>query len=75
MLSIQDFELFMHRLPQDFWRKNKHKDIIDITEIIEQFGLAPKVSIEEITAVMHTLSISAYFTDLIGEFHKKLWDF
>jgi AcrR family transcriptional regulator len=76
MLSMQqDFELFMHRLPQDFLKKNQSKDLIDITEIVRQFGLVPKVSMEEITAVMHTLSVSVYFTEMIGEYYKRAMGF
>lgn len=72
MLSMQqDFELFMRRVPQDFLKNNQRKDLIDITEIVRQFGIVPKVSVEEITAVMHTLSVSVYFTDMIGEYYKR----
>jgi AcrR family transcriptional regulator len=72
ILSMQqDSELFMRRLPRGFLEKNQRKDLIDITEIIRQFGLEPKVSMEELTAVIHTLSVSAYFTDMIGEYHKQ----
>lgn len=72
LLSMQqDYELLIRRLPHDYLEKNQHKDLIDISEFVGQFGFKPKVSMEEIIAIMRTLSVSMYYTDMIGEYHVQ----
>ena len=67
----EDYEIFVRKLPDDFLEKDYQKDLLDISRIIEFYGLKPRVSMEEITAVVYTLYMSLYFTDTIGKFH--LW--
>ena len=67
----EDAETFMRKLPEDFLEQDFQQDLLDITIIVNQYGLTPKVSMEEIVAVFHTLLMSIYLTDIIGKTHKQ----
>ena len=65
----EDYEVFLRKLPSDFLEQDQQKDMLGISEIIEFYGLVPCVSIEEITAVVYTLYMSLYFSDIVGKHH------
>ena len=65
----EDYEVFLRKLPSDFLEQDHKKDLIDISRIIEFYGLVPRVSMDEITAVVYTLFMSLYFTDIVGKHH------
>jgi AcrR family transcriptional regulator len=65
----EDYQVFLPKLPSDFLEQDQQKDMLDISEIIEFYGLVPRVSMEEITAVVYTLYMSLYFTDIVGKHH------
>ena len=67
----EDSETFMRKLPEDFLQQDFQQDLLDITIIVNQYELTPKVTIEEIVAVFHTLLMSIYLTDIIGKTHKQ----
>jgi len=68
----EDMETFLRKLPADFLAQDFQKDLLDITEIVNLYGLTLKVPIEEIVAVFHTLLMSVYLSDIIGEsYHKQ----
>ena len=66
-----DLETFLRKLPEDYLEKDFQKDVLDIATVVDLYGLIPKVPMEEITAVFHTLLMSIYLTDIIGQPHKQ----
>jgi len=67
----EDAEAFMRKLPEDFLEQDFRQDLIDITAVVNLYGLRTKVAMEEIVAVFHTLLMSIYLTDIIGATHKQ----
>ena len=67
----EDSETFLRKLPEDFLEQDFQQDLIDITSIIKLYKLTPKVPMEEIVAVFHTLLMSIYLTDIIGTPHRQ----
>jgi len=67
----EDSETFLRKLPEDFLEQDFQQDLIDITAVVKLYGLIPKVSMEEIVAVFHTLLMSIYLTEIIGASHKQ----
>jgi Transcriptional regulator len=67
----EDAETFLRKLPEDFLEQDFKQDIIDITIIVNMYELTPKVSMEEIVAVLHTLLMSIYLTEIIGTSHRQ----
>jgi len=65
----EDFEVILRKLPKDFLQQEYNKDLFDIAGFIELYGLKPKTSIEEITAVVYVIMLSLNFTDVIGQHH------
>jgi len=70
----EDAETFLRKLPEDFLDQDFKQDLIDITAVVKMYGLIPKVPMEEIVAVFHTLLMSIYLTDIIGATHKQALD-
>jgi AcrR family transcriptional regulator len=70
----EDAEAILRKLPEDYLTQDFQKDLLDITSVVHLYGLTPKVSPEEITAVFHTLFMSIYLTDIIGESHRQALD-
>ena len=67
----EDAETFLRKLPEDFLEQDFQKDLLDITVVINLYGLKPKVPMAEIVAVLHTLLMSIYLTEIIGKAHKQ----
>jgi Transcriptional regulator len=67
----EDAETFMRKLPEDFLEQDFRQDLIDITAVVNLYGLRTKVPMEEIVAVFHTLLMSIYLTEIIGATHKQ----
>jgi len=67
----EDAKAFLRKLPEDFLEKDFAQDLLDITAVTTLYGLVPKVSMAEITAVLHTLLMSIYLTDIIGKPHRQ----
>ena len=67
----EDAETFLRKLPEDFLAQDFQQDLVDITAIVNLYGLKAKVSMEEIVAVFHTLLMSIYLTDIIGVTHRQ----
>ena len=70
----EDGETFLRKLPEDFLEQDFRQDLLDITAVVNLYGLVPKVSMEEIVAVFHTLLMSIYLTDIIGATHRQALD-
>jgi len=66
-----DAETFMRKLPEDFLEQDFNQDLMDITAIVNMYELIPKVAMEEIVAVLHTLLMSIYLTEIIGVTHRQ----
>ena len=66
-----DIETFLRKLPEDFLEQDFRQDLLDITAVVNLYGITPKVSMEEIVAVFHTLLMSIYLTDIIGPTHRQ----
>lgn len=76
MLSFRnDAEIFMRKLPPDYWEKNRQKDLIDYEKILSLIHYKPKISLDDLIAVISTISVSLYFPELIGENREKALDF
>jgi AcrR family transcriptional regulator len=71
----EDYAVFLRKLPENFMEQEYKKDLIDISEFVKLYGLTPKASIPEITAVVYTIVLSLYFSDVIGENHQLAMDF
>ena len=69
-----DAEIFIRKLPEDFLKQDFQQDLLDITAVVNLYGLVPKVSMEEIVAVFHTLLMSIHLTDIIGPTHRQALD-
>jgi Transcriptional regulator len=67
----EDIETFLRKLPEDFLEQDFQQDLLDITAVVNLYGLKTKVPMEEIVAVFHTLLMSVYLTDIIGATHKQ----
>ena len=67
----EDAVTFMRKLPKDFLQQDFQQDLLDITAVVNLYGLTPKVPMEEIVAVFHTLLMSIYLTDIIGAAHRE----
>jgi len=67
----EDAETFMRKLPEDFLEQDFKQDLLDVTAVVNLYGLIPKVPMEEIVAVFHTLLMSIYLTEIIGTPHKQ----
>ena len=67
----EDIETFLRKLPEDFLEHDFQQDLLDISAIAGLYGLKAKVSMEEIVAVLHTLLMSIYLTDIIGTPHRQ----
>ncbi|MDR3305220.1 MAG: TetR/AcrR family transcriptional regulator [Clostridiales Family XIII bacterium] len=70
-----DYEVFMRKLPPGYLEQDYQRDLIDISRIIDIYGVKPKASLSEITAVIYSIVLSLYFTDVIGEQHQNAVDF
>ncbi|MDR3292637.1 MAG: TetR/AcrR family transcriptional regulator [Clostridiales bacterium] len=67
----EDAETFLRKLPEDFLEQDFQKDLLDITAVVNLYGLVPKVAPEEMVAVFHTLLMSINVTDIIGAPHRQ----
>jgi len=67
----EDIETFLRKLPEDFLEQDFQQDLLDITAVVNLYGLKTKVPMEEIVAVFYTLLMSIYLTDIIGATHKQ----
>ena len=67
----EDAETFMRKLPEDFLEQDFKQDLLDVTAVVNLYGLIPQVPMEEIVAVFHTLLMSIYLTEIIGTPHKQ----
>jgi Transcriptional regulator len=67
----EDAEIFLRKLPEDFWEQDIQQDFLDIAEVVNGYNLTPKVPMEEIVAVFRTLFLSIYLTETIGETHRQ----
>ena len=67
----EDASAIMRKMPVDFLEKDFRQDLIDITTIVNLYGLKAKVPMEEIVAVFHTIIMSIYMTDIIGSTHRQ----
>ena len=70
----EDAKTFLRKLPEDFLEQDFQQDLLDITAVVNLYGLVPKVSMEEIVAVFHTLLMSIYLTEIIGAPHRQALD-
>lgn len=70
-LLRDDYETFLRKLPEGFWEQDYEKDLLNITEVIALYGLVPKVSMDEISAVINTLFMSVDIPDVIGVLQKR----
>ncbi|GFZ33169.1 TetR family transcriptional regulator [Clostridium zeae] len=76
ILSLRnDFELLLRKLPKDFFEKSFKNDMSDFFKLINKYGLKPKVSIEEITAVFWTIFTTLQYRDVIGDNYFKAFEF
>ncbi|MDR0846063.1 MAG: TetR/AcrR family transcriptional regulator [Lactobacillales bacterium] len=66
-----DAEKILRKLPADYMDGDFKSDLLDVTIVVKAYGLVPKVPMEEIVAVLHTLLMSIYLTDIIGTAHKQ----
>lgn len=70
VFSVREhYDVFLRKLPEGFLEQEQAKDLIDVANILKLYNVRPKVSTEEITAVIHTIVMSLYFTDTIGRHH------
>ena len=70
----EDAETFLRKLPEEFLEQDFQQDLLDITAVVSLYRLTPKAPMEEIVAVLHTLLMSIYLTDIIGPPHRQaLW--
>jgi AcrR family transcriptional regulator len=67
----EDAKTFLRKLPEGFLEQDFQKDLIDITTVVDSYGLTPKIAMEEIAAVFRTLLMSVYVTDIIGASHRQ----
>ena len=67
----EDASAIMRKMPVDFLEKDFRQDLIDITTIVNLYGLKAKVPMEEMVAVFHTIIMSIYMTDIIGSTHRQ----
>ena len=67
----EDAETFLRKLPEDFLEQDFQQDLLDITAVVNLYGLTPKESMEEVVAVFRTLLMSIYLTDIIGSSHRR----
>lgn len=67
----EDAEKILRKLPEGYLEQDFQQDLLDIMVVIEAYRLIPKVSMEEITAVFHTLLMSIYLTEIIGTAHRQ----
>jgi hypothetical protein len=70
-LLRDDYETFLRKIPEDLWEKDSQKDLANIAEVIQLYGLVPKVSIDEISAVLNTLYMSIDIPDVIGGLQRR----
>ena len=70
----EDAETFLRKLPEGFLEQDFQQDLLDITAVVNLYGLVPKVLMEEIVAVFHTLLMSIYLTEIIGASHRQALD-
>jgi hypothetical protein len=70
----EDYVTFLRKLPEGYLEQDYQKDLLDITAVVNSYGLVPKVTMPEVTAVFHTLFMSIYLTDIIGPEHKQALD-
>lgn len=70
-LLRDDYEAFLRKLPEDLWKQDYEKDLMNITRVITVYGLVPKVSMDEISAVLNTLFMSIDIPDVIGVWHRR----
>jgi AcrR family transcriptional regulator len=67
----EDAEALLRKLPEDYLGQDFKNDLFNIAAVVNSYGLVPKVSMEEIVAVLHTLLMSIYLTDIIGPTHRE----
>ena len=70
----EDAETFLRKLPEDFLEQDFQKDLLDITAVVNLYELTPKVPMQELVAVFHTLLMSIYLTEIIGTAHRQALD-
>ena len=67
----EDAETFLRKLPEDYLEQDFQQDLLDVTSVVKLYELTPKVPMDEIVAVFHTLLMSIYLTEIIGPPHKQ----
>ena len=67
----EDAETFLRKLPEDYLVRDFQQDLLDVAAVIKLYALIPKVPMDEIVAVFHTLLMSIYLTEIIGPPHKQ----
>jgi len=67
----EDAEIFLRKLPDDYLEQDFQQDLLDVTSVVKLYELTPKVPMDEIVAVFHTLLMSIYLTEIIGPPHKQ----
>lgn len=76
ILSLnKDLDLLYRKLPEDFIANDFKTDLADITAIIKNAGLKPKVDFELITSVFQMLMMSIFYTDKMTENADRALDF
>lgn len=70
-LNLQkDFLTVLKKLSQNFLDKHMQQDSLDIEMVVKLYGLKPKIPMETINAVMHTIFVSAA-GDLVGDKYEE----
>jgi AcrR family transcriptional regulator len=67
----EDAQTFLRKLPDGFLEQDFQQDLVNVTAVVEQYGLTSKAPMEDVTAAFHTLLMSIYLTEIIGSAHKS----
>jgi len=75
-LSVEDeMALIIRKLPTDFMAKTSKKDISDLSDLIEKFGLVPRIDFAEVITILQLLSFLVMQKKMIGEAFQKPFSF
>ena len=71
----EEFAFIVRKLPPDFIEKSQSKDATNLTDIIEKYGLTPKVEMNQIITTFSLLSLSILQKKIFGESFDKSFAF
>jgi AcrR family transcriptional regulator len=70
-----DMEMITRKLPAGFFENASVMEIANFSELIKKYALVPKVGIDEVTAVLRSLTAMVHIRKIVGPGFDAAYDF